>query len=137
MKRNKFGKAVAVLFATALISGAPAIMSSAQSYSVKASINGPTFNSYSVDIDQEAHFYGSALCQSGNAFGNHCIWTGKLYGELAPAATNAVISFGYGEKLDNKMGNLRMTSLVGVPYRISQTADVFKKYEKITTQMIW
>ena len=137
MKRNKFGKAVAVLFATALISGAPAIMSSAQSYSVNASINGPTFNSRTVDIDQQAHFYGSALCESGNMFGNHCIWTGKLYGDLAPAATNAIISFGYDGSNNNEMGELRMTSLVGVPYRISKTADVFKKYKNITTYMRW
>lgn len=137
MKRNKFGKAVAVLFATALISGAPAIMSSAQSYSVNASINGPTLSSHTVDIDQQAHFYGSALCQSGNAIGNHCIWTGKLYGELAPAATNARIAFGHDGGLYNEMPELRMTSLVGTPYRISRTADRYTYYKKITTLMNW
>ena len=137
MKRNKFGKAVAVLFATALISGAPAIMSSAQSYSVNASINGPTFNSRTVDIDQEAHFYGSALCESGNMFGNHCIWTGKLYGELAPAATNARISFGHDGATNNIMPMMRITLLPGTPYEISKTSDAFTYYKKITTFMCW
>lgn len=137
MKRNKFGKAVAVLFATALISGAPAIISSAQTYNVDASINGPTFNSHTVDIDQEAHFYGSALCQAGNAFGNHCIWTGKLYGDLAPAATSAKISFGYDGSYDNVISKVRMTSLVGVPYRISKTAESFKWYRSVGTRMEW
>ena len=137
MKRNKFGKAVAVLFATALISGAPAIMSSAQEYNVDASIYGPTFSSHTVDIDQEAHFYGSALCESGNMFGNHCIWTGKLYGDLAPAATNAIISFGYDGSYDNVISKVRMTSLVGVPYRISKTAEACKWYRSIGTRMEW
>ena len=105
MKRNKFGKVVAVLFATGLISIAPTMVSSAQTYKVKASISGPTFSSHTVDIDQEAHFYGSALCESGNAIGNHCIWTGKLYGELAPAATNARISFGHDGSDNNVLSN--------------------------------
>ena len=137
MKRNKFGKVVAVLFATGLISIAPAMVSSAQSYKVNASINGTTFNSRTVDIDQEAHFYGSALCQSGNAFGNHCIWTGKLYGDLAPAATNAMISFGHDGSINNVLSKTQMTSLPGVPYRISKTASMLSHYSTITTYMSW
>ena len=39
MKRARFRKLMTVLFATALISGAPAILSSAQSYYINASIN--------------------------------------------------------------------------------------------------
>lgn len=39
MKRNKLCKVVTVLFAAALISGAPAMVSSAQSYSVNALVN--------------------------------------------------------------------------------------------------
>ena len=137
MKRNKFGKAVAVLFATALISGAPAMVSSAQTYSVNALINGPTFRNHTVDIYQQAHFYGSALCESGNVFGNHCIWMGKLYGELAPAATNAKLSFGHDGSTNNNMTEVRMTSLVGPSYEITKTANAFTYYKKVTTFMRW
>jgi hypothetical protein len=39
--------------------------------------------------------------------------------------------------LYNEMPELRMTSLVGTPYRISRTADRYTYYKKITTLMNW
>ena len=50
MKRARFRKVMTVLFATALISGAPAIMSSAQTYNVNASINEDSKESSTIEV---------------------------------------------------------------------------------------
>lgn len=105
----------------------------AEEYTITADINGPTTDSYTVDLETECHFYGYALCQKGNMYGNHCNWVASLHGNLAPAATNTYTSFGSDSSTDDILPKSFMVTSGSVVHSYEKTAEMFKYYKQANT----
>lgn len=109
----------------------------AKEYTVTADINGPTTDSYTVDIETECHLHGYALCREGNMYGNHTTWIANLLGNLAPAATETYASFGSDSSLTNIMPKSPMVKPGPAVQSYEKTASMFTFYKKANTVLYY
>lgn len=104
---------------------------------ISAYLSGPTLSTDTVELDPKCHFFGSAACEKGNAFGNPCYWKARQYGDLALTATMTSASFGSDSSWNNIMSKSKMVEAGAILHVYEKSAEMYKYYEQANTRLYY